>query len=550
MEDLLEKLSSSALQQLLRAKRESDRNNYAKKHKILRKLLANANQGDFVIDQDRGDGILGLTYTPSNFRIHIPAGVVPDMSILGRMPVQAPVKTAARFTTQAFRGGLPVTPRPRPQLTGGLPALNVARPADLVGSGSSAPFRPVQTLAPMPGPAPVSARRSATFAPDSSAEAQRLSPAVNYSVPASPTAPATRANSLATSTAASSPGVASAGSTPAIRRPPADLPVRRSATLAADSSTAAQMIPPNADLSMRSPPMGILEPNRSTLPRSTPVPPRQPLPRSTPVSPLPRSTPVPQASAGSPSSLATLLGVGGTMTGGAGLFSTLNDRYGQAPQGLPGVSTPTQAPTTSTAPSSVQDLLSVLQPAVLQDLFSAQRPTTPRDLPAQADFSYTAAPLTGFSDFGSASMPSSPGLEAPMGMPEPPPNVEPMVGAFPRSQNVEPMVGSFPSMGTPPPFVPTVQNDPRVSGGDMFRQPGQTTPRSGLPASPPVPGMNMQEAQAMYRRFVSPPFNLPPALAQARVMQIVQQFSAQNTAARDRLHNWYNANRQQTGPIR
>ena len=66
----------TALETLLAAKAESDRRNYARKHALLRDMMAR-NPGQFVIDSDDGKGILGLTHTPTNFRVHVPASVPP-----------------------------------------------------------------------------------------------------------------------------------------------------------------------------------------------------------------------------------------------------------------------------------------------------------------------------------------------------------------------------------------------------------------------------------------------------------------------------------------
>lgn len=58
------------LQQLLRAKAESDRRNYGAKTTILNNLMK-TNQDEFVIDSEQ-NGIAGLTHEPLNFKIHIP----------------------------------------------------------------------------------------------------------------------------------------------------------------------------------------------------------------------------------------------------------------------------------------------------------------------------------------------------------------------------------------------------------------------------------------------------------------------------------------------
>lgn len=58
------------LNELKSAKSDSDKKNYSSKHARLRKLLS-AKPDDFVVDSNEGR-ILGLTHTPTGFRIHMP----------------------------------------------------------------------------------------------------------------------------------------------------------------------------------------------------------------------------------------------------------------------------------------------------------------------------------------------------------------------------------------------------------------------------------------------------------------------------------------------
>jgi hypothetical protein len=61
------------LQQLIEAKSESDRKNYAAKHAILRKLLTQY-PDDFRVDAATGK-YHGLTHNPSGFKIHAPRDI-------------------------------------------------------------------------------------------------------------------------------------------------------------------------------------------------------------------------------------------------------------------------------------------------------------------------------------------------------------------------------------------------------------------------------------------------------------------------------------------
>jgi len=70
---MLAKAAGDALQQLIEAKSESDRKNYAAKHAILRELLAQY-PDDFKVDAATGK-YHGLTHNPSGFKIHAPRDI-------------------------------------------------------------------------------------------------------------------------------------------------------------------------------------------------------------------------------------------------------------------------------------------------------------------------------------------------------------------------------------------------------------------------------------------------------------------------------------------
>jgi superfamily II DNA or RNA helicase len=72
------------LDDLLAAKKESDRRNYPAKHDILRKLIKQS-PGDFMIDSEEGN-IYGVTHIPTGFRIHMPRSEAP--SGLQKRPTQ------------------------------------------------------------------------------------------------------------------------------------------------------------------------------------------------------------------------------------------------------------------------------------------------------------------------------------------------------------------------------------------------------------------------------------------------------------------------------
>lgn len=68
--------SPSIVEQLLAAKKESDRNNWSDKHKLLRSLLLKHPE-TFEIDSS-GSHVIGITHKPSGFRMHIPRAMAPD----------------------------------------------------------------------------------------------------------------------------------------------------------------------------------------------------------------------------------------------------------------------------------------------------------------------------------------------------------------------------------------------------------------------------------------------------------------------------------------
>ena len=63
------------LDKLHELKRESDRGNYVRKHKLFRELYKN-NPESFEINSSEA-GILGITHNPTGYRFHIPADKAP-----------------------------------------------------------------------------------------------------------------------------------------------------------------------------------------------------------------------------------------------------------------------------------------------------------------------------------------------------------------------------------------------------------------------------------------------------------------------------------------
>jgi len=82
----------SPIAELLAAKRESDRGNYAAKAKILRQMMERRPQ-DFIRDSTEGY-FHGITHVPSGFRLHLPAKVIPpEVSAAGKTVPGLPDRT-------------------------------------------------------------------------------------------------------------------------------------------------------------------------------------------------------------------------------------------------------------------------------------------------------------------------------------------------------------------------------------------------------------------------------------------------------------------------
>lgn len=75
------------LEQLLKAKAESDRKNYGSKQAIMRNLLK-SNADEFYIDSEEG-GIAGLTHEPTNFKMHLPFEAIENRKELRRQLTKA-----------------------------------------------------------------------------------------------------------------------------------------------------------------------------------------------------------------------------------------------------------------------------------------------------------------------------------------------------------------------------------------------------------------------------------------------------------------------------
>jgi len=104
--------TSSAIDKLLQAKSYSDQKNYLQKTKILRELI-NDSPNEWIVDSE-DKGIVGLTHTPTNFRIHLPHQSVPDVLL------QA--KTAADFIFSLNKEAAKTLPEP-PMGSGLIPVL-------------------------------------------------------------------------------------------------------------------------------------------------------------------------------------------------------------------------------------------------------------------------------------------------------------------------------------------------------------------------------------------------------------------------------------------
>jgi hypothetical protein len=89
----------SVLDDLIRAKKESDRGNYGEKHSLLQKLLRMKLE-EFDIDSQEGREV-GLTHRPTRFRIHIPKKKLPDSVSLRKKEAQiTPVPAGPRTEAQ------------------------------------------------------------------------------------------------------------------------------------------------------------------------------------------------------------------------------------------------------------------------------------------------------------------------------------------------------------------------------------------------------------------------------------------------------------------
>jgi hypothetical protein len=77
----------STLADLKKAKAYSDAKNYENKHLIMRKLLEDA-PNDFMVDSTSTD-IVGITHTPTGFRMHLPKEIVDGLSLSGMSPFKA-----------------------------------------------------------------------------------------------------------------------------------------------------------------------------------------------------------------------------------------------------------------------------------------------------------------------------------------------------------------------------------------------------------------------------------------------------------------------------
>jgi len=88
--------TDGALTQLMLAKMYSDRKHYLRKHAILRQLISKS-PTDFVIDSEQPDGIVGLTHSPTQFRIHMPGQMLPTDVTVSRLQPDPVVKAAARL---------------------------------------------------------------------------------------------------------------------------------------------------------------------------------------------------------------------------------------------------------------------------------------------------------------------------------------------------------------------------------------------------------------------------------------------------------------------
>lgn len=90
----------SALKDLKKAKQFSDAKQYSQKHDLVHQLILESPK-DFYVDSEK-DGIVGLTHSATNFKIHVPKSVVGNLE-LG----QAPGKESAAAKSIGAGFGMP-----------------------------------------------------------------------------------------------------------------------------------------------------------------------------------------------------------------------------------------------------------------------------------------------------------------------------------------------------------------------------------------------------------------------------------------------------------
>jgi hypothetical protein len=73
---LVKLAKSIQLKKLIEAKRNSDKNEYSTKHKILAELL-DQHPSEFEVDQILNDKYVGLVHKPTKFKIHAPRALIP-----------------------------------------------------------------------------------------------------------------------------------------------------------------------------------------------------------------------------------------------------------------------------------------------------------------------------------------------------------------------------------------------------------------------------------------------------------------------------------------
>lgn len=172
---LEEKSADAALPQLLLAKMYSDRKHYLRKHAILRQLISKS-PNDFVIDSEQPDGIVGLTHSPTKFKIHMPGQMLPTDVTVPRLQID-PIEKAANRLMGALFGKPTAAPKPPP-----VPKAPIPAPA-------AAP-KPIPGATPPPAPAaPPPAAPSPRATPPGSSPTGSASPAPR---PRRPTRPAAR----------------------------------------------------------------------------------------------------------------------------------------------------------------------------------------------------------------------------------------------------------------------------------------------------------------------------------------------------------------------